>query len=54
MIVFFFLFLLPRIGVSKFCGVLLGVNIQYPKTTITHITEGVRVLLVISHGGWIV
>lgn len=33
--------LLPRIGVSRFCGVLLDINIQYQKTTITHITEGV-------------
>lgn len=33
--------LLPRIGVSRFYGVLLDINIQYQKTTITHITEGV-------------
>lgn len=35
-------FYFQGIGVSRFCGVLLGINFQYQKTTNTHITEGVQ------------
>lgn len=41
MIVTFFYFYFQGFGVSRFCGVLLDIDVQYQKTTITHITEGV-------------